>query len=120
MPKAASRHPPRTRFSYTPRSALASHKHASVDSALKSLRACARQLTPLESSLSDELRILERLYYKSVNQHRSAVFFQKIKEVRRLGNRIQEANIGRLTEDLRYTFYIGEGLERKNKSMAVS
>ncbi|KAF9238089.1 hypothetical protein BU15DRAFT_15488, partial [Melanogaster broomeanus] len=39
------------------------------------------------SSFTDELRILERLYYKSKNQHRMALFFKCVPEIRRYGKR---------------------------------
>ena len=110
---ATARRPSCPRFSYTQRSDIPQAIHGTIDVALKSLRSYARQVTPVELSLSDELRILERLYYKSVNQHRSALFFQKVEEVRRMGNRILEVNIGGMIEDLRYAFYIGKGIERK-------
>ncbi|PAV23221.1 hypothetical protein PNOK_0028900 [Pyrrhoderma noxium] len=120
MPKATAataRRPSCPRFSYTQRSDIPQAIHGTVDVVLKSLRSYARQITPVELSLSDELRILERLYYKSVNQHRSALFFQKVEEVRRTGNRILEVNIGGMIEDLRYAFYIGKGIERNPKAL---
>ena len=59
------------------------------------------------------MRVLERLYYKGVNQHRSALFWRKVKEVRRLGKRVLEVGLGGLLDDSRYSFYcVGDG-ERK-------
>ena len=60
------------------------------------------------------MRVLERLYYKGVNQHRNALFWRKVKEVRRLGKRVLEVRLGGLLDDLRYSFYcVGEDEERK-------
>ena len=87
--------------------------HPKFDSALKDLRVCSRQLSSIQSCLEDELRILDRLYYKGVNQHRSALFWHKVEEIRRLGSRLLEMQLGSLIDTLRYSFYIDTNAERK-------
>ena len=84
-----------------------------VDAFLKELRSYSQQVSPLVSCLNDELRILERMYYKGVNQHRSAIFWRRVEETRKLGRRIAEIRLGDLIEDLRYAFYLPEGGERQ-------
>ena len=95
------------------RALLSSTQCRDVDILLKELRGCAQQLSPLESTLSDELRILERLYYKGVNQHRSALFWRRVEEMRKFGRRIADMDIKRMVEDLRFAFYLSEGAERQ-------
>ncbi|KAL5490473.1 hypothetical protein ACEPAI_5306 [Sanghuangporus weigelae] len=91
-----------------------------IDACLKAARQCAQQIAPFESCLQDEMRILERLYYKSVNQHRSALFWRRVKEVRRLGRRVLEVRLLGLLDDLRYSFYIGEDIERNPKILKTA
>ncbi|KAL5529062.1 hypothetical protein ACEPAG_5036 [Sanghuangporus baumii] len=86
-----------------------------IDACLKAARQCVQQVAPFESCLQDEMRILERLYYKGVNQHRSALFWRRVKEVRRLGRRMLEVRLLGLLDDLRYSFYVGEDTERNPK-----
>lgn len=109
----AARHPKRPKLTSIPRRDLSTSLHPHVDSALKTARQCAQKLAPLEPHLEDELRVLERLYYKGVNQHRMALFWRRVEEVRRLGRRVHEARVLGVTEDLRYAFYLGEDSERK-------
>ncbi|KAF9510785.1 hypothetical protein BS47DRAFT_1250738, partial [Hydnum rufescens UP504] len=75
-----------------------------IDSFLKVLRGAARSLIPLCASFVDETRILHRLYYKSKNQHRSALFWRKVVELRRIAFRIVHLDVGRCVEGLRASF----------------
>jgi len=47
-----------------------------------------KAFTTLESALVEEWQILERLYYKGKNQHRSALFWRHVGEVRRILKRM--------------------------------
>ena len=96
-----------------PRHEVNTSIHQNVDATLKAARICAQQVAPLEACLKDEMRILERLYYKSINQHRMAHFWKRVQEVRRLGRRVLEAHFTSLLDDLRFSFYVKEGSERK-------
>lgn len=95
------------------RNDLTSTQCREADAFLKELRSCAQQLSPLETTLNDELRILERLYYKGVNQHRSALFWRRVEEMRKFGRRIAEMKLALMVEDLRFAFYLPEGAERQ-------
>lgn len=108
----AARYATRPKLCSTPRSNVSKTVARSVDTVLKELRACSRQFAALEPCLQDELLILERLYYKGVNQHRMAKFWKRVQELRRLGKRILEIELLSLVEDLRYAFYVNEGFER--------
>ena len=111
MPTARYAKPPK--LCGTPRSTVLQTIARKVDTVLKELRVCARQLSTLELCLQDELRVLERLYYKGVNQHRSALFWRRVEEMRKFGRRIAGMDLGRMVEDLRYAFYLPEGAERQ-------
>lgn len=87
------------------RNSLPAHQHAIIDSSLKAFRSSARLLMPLCSSFGDETRILERLYYKSKNQHRSALFWRKVVELRRIALRISHLDIGKCIEGFRASFH---------------
>ena len=79
--------------------------YGTVDSTLKLLRTCYRRISEAASQLADESRILERLYYKGLNQHRNALFWRNISEIRRHTRRITEVGIQELAEQLRYSFF---------------
>ncbi|EJD06009.1 uncharacterized protein FOMMEDRAFT_166306 [Fomitiporia mediterranea MF3/22] len=111
----AARHAKRPRLSSVPRREINASTHPKIDKVLKAARLCVQQITPLETCLHDEMRILERIYYKGVNQHRMALFWKRTQEVRRVGKRVLEIQCSGLLDDLRYSFYIDEGSERSPK-----
>ena len=111
MPTARYAKPPK--LCGTPRSTVSQTIVRKVDTILKELRACARQLSTLEPCLRDELRILERLYYKGVNQHRMAKFWKRVQDIRRCSKRAAEVELLSLTENLRYAFYANDASEHK-------
>ncbi|KAF8590559.1 hypothetical protein K439DRAFT_1300817, partial [Ramaria rubella] len=88
-----------------PRCSIEFSRHSSIDISLKDFRNVAQRTLTFSTSFSNELQLLNRIFYKGKNQHRSAIFWRKIQEVRRLGTRIKELNIPRLVEDWRYAFY---------------
>lgn len=79
--------------------------HGKIDSVLKDLRACSRRLAGAASAVNDELRILHRLYYKGKNQHRSALFWRRVAEVRRFAQCISQVQLSNFVDRLRYAFY---------------
>lgn len=101
-------HPPRRIQNYIdrqPRTSLDHTKHASVDTVLKDLKLCARCLqTSLKAQLN-EARILERLYYKGKNQHRGALFWRRVVEMRRFCNRVDDMHIDVVVDDFHYSFF---------------
>ena len=88
-----------------PRSSIESFRHASIDVSLKDLRTVSRRVTGFSAPYHNELQLLERIYYKGKNQHRSALFWRKVLEIRRFGTRIREMNFSMFVEDLHYAFY---------------
>lgn len=87
------------------RETLPSEQHPAIDAILKQLRASSRRLRVTWVSQEDELRILERLYYKGKNQHRSALFWRRLVEVRRYGARVHETDLPSLVDKLRGSFF---------------
>ncbi|KAJ7905446.1 hypothetical protein B0H14DRAFT_2326758 [Mycena olivaceomarginata] len=82
--------------------------HPQIDASLKQLKACARSLQPVLSTFADELQILHRIYYKGKNQHRPALFWRRVTEMRRYGDRVEELSLLSLVDSLRYSFFAEE------------
>lgn len=95
-----------------PRSTLAHADHKKINAILKDLKVCSRHLKSALDSFKDELRTLERLYYKCKNQHRMALFFKRVPEMRRFGRRLTELDIPERVDLLRASFI---GLEHTNE-----
>ncbi|KAG1772635.1 hypothetical protein EDD22DRAFT_375725 [Suillus occidentalis] len=91
--------------SFSERASLENSLHSTVDGILKDLKACSRRLQAALASYQDEMHVLERLYYRSKNQHRGALFFKRIAEIRRYGWRLLEANMTEDVQLLRASFY---------------
>ncbi|KAH7916045.1 hypothetical protein BJ138DRAFT_1076218 [Hygrophoropsis aurantiaca] len=89
----------------SPRSSIELNQHSNIDSVLKELKASSRRLRTIISSFGDDLKILERLYYKSKNQHRMALFFKRTTEIRRYGQRLVEMKIVDTVDTLRTSFF---------------
>lgn len=83
-----------------------------VDSGLKDLKLCSRHTQTVLTAYDDEIQILERLYYKGKNQHRSALFWKRITEIRRYGNRLKDMNVGNIISALHHSFF-GEEAQKK-------
>ena len=90
---------------YSPRSSLDATQCTAVDALLKQLKACSRRLQAALTSHRTELQVLERLYYKGKNQHRTALFWQRVAEMRKLGGRLDEMHIDDIVESLRLSFW---------------
>jgi trans-aconitate methyltransferase len=105
-----SRLPPS--LSRAAKSSLDATLHPHIDSALKQLKSCARSLQLVLSTFSDELQILHRLYYKGKNQHRPALFWRRVTEMRRYADRVEELSLLSLVDSLRYSFF-GEEAQQK-------
>lgn len=98
-----TRHPPVV--TCLPRNSVHPHLHKDVDVLLRELKSCMRRLQTATGCYTNEMRVLERLYYKNKNQHRTALFFQRISEIRRYGNRLGELKLSESVELLRATFF---------------
>jgi len=101
-----SRQPPTS--SRSAKNSLDATLHPQIDAALKQLKSCARSLQPILSTFSDELQILHRIYYKGKNQHRLALFWRRVAEMRRYGDRVEELSLSSLVDSLRYSFFAEE------------
>ncbi|KAH8106699.1 hypothetical protein BXZ70DRAFT_914718 [Cristinia sonorae] len=88
-----------------PRSNLAQEHCTVVDKVLKDLKSCTRRLHAALLSQHTELRILDQLYYKGNNQHRTALFWNRIEEVRRFGKRVEKLEVYDTVESLRVSFW---------------
>lgn len=95
-------------ISCSPRVFLSRCRHSSIDTLLKDLRACSRRLRIALEAHANESQVLERLYYKGKNQHRGALFWRRVAEVRRYSGRLSGIHADNVVEMLRRSFF-GEG-----------
>ena len=99
------RHVPPPSLNCLERSLLGSEHHPAVDAVLKQLRVCSRRLQAALDSHRTEMQVLERLYYKGKNQHRTALFWQRVVELRKLGERVDEMHMDKVVENFRLSFW---------------
>ncbi|KAJ7285882.1 hypothetical protein C8J57DRAFT_1496582 [Mycena rebaudengoi] len=104
----------RPTLSHSVKSSLDPALHPNIDAFLKDLKTCARRLQPTLTTLSDELQILHRLYYKGNNQHRSSLFWRRVSEMKKYGDRLEELSLSALVDSLRYSFF-GEEQQQTSK-----
>jgi len=90
---------------FTPRSSLDSKIHPTVDGVLKELKSASRELQKVLTSFRLELELLDRLFYKNKNQHRGALFWRKVTEMRRFGHKLGHYKPDGLVEDARRWFW---------------
>ncbi|KAI0277205.1 hypothetical protein BGY98DRAFT_643847, partial [Russula aff. rugulosa BPL654] len=64
-------------------------------------------LSALFAQHATELAVLERIYYLNNNQHRPALFWQRIVEARRYSRRLRSLDVPSLVDGLRRSFYGG-------------
>lgn len=101
----ARRDPSTPSISCLPRDSLHTSNSAAIDSALKELKTTSRRLKTIISFFHDELNILERLYYKGKNQHRSALFWKRVVELKRFAERLNGMNVSNTLEQMRCSFF---------------
>ncbi|KAF9227966.1 hypothetical protein BS17DRAFT_774548 [Gyrodon lividus] len=114
MPAERCRVPPSITF--FPRSSLSSSHHKEIDTLLKDLKNCSRRLRAAMNSFIDEVRILEKLYYKNKNQHRMALYFRRVPEIRRYGQRLIELDLPGSVDLLRASF-VGLNFTKDQKAL---
>lgn len=95
------------------RNALTNAQQGNIDSVLKDLKTCARGLQAAFASHQVELQVLEKLYYKGNNQHRTALFWRRVADVRRYGKRLEDLKVHEHLESVRLSFW-GEASERRS------
>lgn len=108
-----------TATSFSERASLENSSYSTVDGILKDLKACSRRLQAALASYQDEMKVLERLYYRSKNQHRAALFFKRISEIRRYGWRLLEVNMVEDVHLLRASFYGATVVQRCDISFSL-
>ena len=79
--------------------------HASVDTALRDLKKFSRRGHATFDAFSEELQVLDRVFYKGKNQHRSALFFRRVADMRKFSLRIAEYNAPQIVDSCRCSFF---------------
>ncbi|TFY67272.1 hypothetical protein EVJ58_g1733 [Rhodofomes roseus] len=90
---------------YSSKASLDAAAQSDINGILKQLKACTRRLQTAYASHALELQVLERLYYKGKNQHRTALFWRSVVEIRRYGARVEEMELYGLVERMRVSFW---------------
>ncbi|THH12751.1 hypothetical protein EW146_g7400 [Bondarzewia mesenterica] len=98
-----SRSPPK--FDFLPRTALNPTSCDAVNIFLKLVKTKLKRAQLVHALHADEMAVLERLFYKGKNQHRSSLFWQRVSEMRRYGHRLQGITMCATIEALRASFY---------------
>ncbi|KAH9842785.1 uncharacterized protein C8Q71DRAFT_221077 [Rhodofomes roseus] len=99
---------------YSSKASLDAAAQSDINGILKQLKACTRRLQTAYASHALELQVLERLYYKGKNQHRTALFWRSVVEIRRYGARVEEMELYGLVERMRVSFW-GEAALQNTK-----
>lgn len=102
-----------------PRSTLPARHHSTIDSCLKTLKTAITAFSTLEHALAEEQQILERLYYKGKNQHRSALFWRHVGEMRRVFKRMigsTKFRVSNTLEGVRSSFHERASAELSKKA----
>ena len=79
--------------------------YSHVDSALKRLKLVSRRLSAVLTIWGEESRVLDRLYYKGKNQHRTSLFWRHVEEIRRFCLRVNSLDLVGTLNRLRHSFY---------------
>ncbi|KAI0253614.1 hypothetical protein BJV78DRAFT_1112601, partial [Lactifluus subvellereus] len=87
------------------RASLESSKHPVINAYLKSLKLHPCTLNAFFTQYVTKLAVLERIYYINNNQHRPALFWQRVVEVRRYSRRLRSLDVPSLVDGLRRSFY---------------
>jgi len=90
---------------FRPRATVSATHCLAVDAELKSLKLVARKLQAVLTLNSTECLILGRLYYKNNNQHRGAVFWRSLAELRRFTTRLKALDLDLCCAAFRASFH---------------
>jgi len=88
-----------------PRASIHASQHPVVDSQLKLLKLVTRRLQSVGKIHEAELLILQRLFYKNKNQHRSALFWRNLSEIRRYSQHVASLKLLDNLRSLRLIFH---------------
>jgi hypothetical protein len=101
------------------RKVLDASLYSSIDSFLKPLKATTRRLQVASTTMANEEQLLQRIYYKGKNQHRSALFWRRTAEIRRYAQRTKDLNLADLLHRLRCSFFGEEALSKSVSLVAL-
>ncbi|KAF8163263.1 hypothetical protein B0H34DRAFT_694723 [Crassisporium funariophilum] len=99
---------------YLLRAAMDPSHYPKIDSALKDLKLCTRQLLSVLNIHETELQLLQRLYYKNKNQHRGSLFWRNVVEIRRYSERVDNLDLYAKLNAFRHTFH---GLDQQHANL---
>ncbi len=88
-----------------PRSTIRTELYTVIDSVLKDLKSYNRRVQANLLSFQVEMQVLKRLHYRGNNQHRTALFWRRIDEVRRYGRSLEAMDVYGYIELLRQSFW---------------
>ncbi|TFK76488.1 hypothetical protein BDN72DRAFT_239383 [Pluteus cervinus] len=97
-----------------PRTDLDVEQQPQIDRLLKNVKPCSRKFSTNLTLYTDEYHILERLYYKGKNQHRSALFWRSVVEMRKYCRRLQDMDMSAQIDAFRSCFW-GENTSQISK-----
>ncbi|KAI5830032.1 hypothetical protein K523DRAFT_416205 [Schizophyllum commune Tattone D] len=90
--------------------------HPAVDIALRDLKKFSRRLHASFDVFSEELQVLDRVFYKGKNQHRSALYFRRVADIRKFSQRIAEYNAPQIVDSCRCSFF-GPDAQTNSKAL---
>ncbi|KAL1744539.1 hypothetical protein HDZ31DRAFT_82595 [Schizophyllum fasciatum] len=90
--------------------------HTAVDAALRDLKKFSRRLHSTFDAFSEELQVLDRVFYKGKNQHRSALFFRRVADIRKFSQRISQYNAPQIIDAFRCSFF-GPDAQTNSKAL---
>ncbi|KAM6500558.1 hypothetical protein JOM56_003572 [Amanita muscaria] len=88
-----------------PRTLVPQESYSSIDAVLKDLKHCLRRIHNALATHADEHQLLQRIFYKNKNQHRGALFWRRVAEMRRYSERLNNADISLTLEEIRNSFF---------------
>ncbi|KAG8919644.1 hypothetical protein FRC01_001185 [Tulasnella sp. 417] len=89
----------------TPKSKADGSINYTVNSSLKALRRASKQAGAGVNAMNEDMRILERVFYKSNNSQSPTMAWKKLKHMRRLYWRLHECELVNFLDSFRLTFY---------------
>ncbi|KIO23408.1 hypothetical protein M407DRAFT_78059 [Tulasnella calospora MUT 4182] len=89
----------------TPKSEGDGSINDTTHSSLKALRRASKQAGSVVNVMNEDMRILERIFYKSNNSQRPTMAWKKLKHMRRLYWRLHECELVNFLDTLRLAFY---------------
>ena len=87
------------------RSSIDRSQHSLVDAQLKNLKFLTRKFQSALTSHATELQLLQRLIYKNKNQHRGALFWRNVIEIRRCSEQVDKQKLNESLSALRNSFF---------------